>query len=153
MNFETRTPGWAASFFDNCTGFFYVHYTTHETNGFTSHPKDEAMVKCLADTGVTTGTRTRGLERNFAVQVLLLMLLILSPNFIIIFVSVVVTAAKRQDIVIGSTTFSLTERVQKCMEMLRLRVRNSANPGGDMQKCLRQMTTTRGKTSWIHQRS
>ena len=81
MNFETRTPGWAASFFDNCTGFFYVHYTTHETNGFTSHPKDEAMVKCLADTGVTTGTRTRGLERNFAVQVLLLMLLILSPKF------------------------------------------------------------------------
>ncbi|XP_033641486.1 lachesin-like [Asterias rubens] len=55
----------------------------------------------------------------------------------------IITAAKRQDIVIGSTTFSLTERVQKCMEMLRLRVRNSANPGGDMQKCLRQMTTTR----------
>ncbi len=27
--------------------FFYVHYTTHGTNGFTSHPI-EAMVKCLA---------------------------------------------------------------------------------------------------------
>ena len=23
-------------------------YTTHGTNSFTSHPKDEAMVKCLA---------------------------------------------------------------------------------------------------------
>ena len=31
-----------------CTGFFYIRYTTHGTNGFTSHPKDEAMVKCLA---------------------------------------------------------------------------------------------------------
>ena len=31
-----------------CTGFFYVRYTTHWTNGVTSHPKDEAMVKCLA---------------------------------------------------------------------------------------------------------
>ena len=30
------------------TGFFYMHYTTQGTNGFTSHPKDEAMVKCLA---------------------------------------------------------------------------------------------------------
>ncbi len=31
------------------TGFFYVHYTTHETYGFSSHPKGEAiMVKCLA---------------------------------------------------------------------------------------------------------
>ena len=30
-------------------GFFYVHYTTHRTYSFTSHPKDEAiMVKCLA---------------------------------------------------------------------------------------------------------
>ena len=32
----------------SCTGFYYMHYTTHGTNGFTSHPKDEAMVKCLA---------------------------------------------------------------------------------------------------------
>ena len=30
-------------------GFVYVHYTTHGTYSFTSHPKDEAiMVKCLA---------------------------------------------------------------------------------------------------------
>ena len=29
-------------------GSFYMRYTTHGTNGFTSHPKDEAMVKCLA---------------------------------------------------------------------------------------------------------
>ena len=34
---------------DKCTGFFYVHYTTHGTYSFTSYPKDEAiMVKCLA---------------------------------------------------------------------------------------------------------
>ena len=36
-------------FHDKCCGFFYVHYTTHGTYTFTSHPKDEAiMVKCLA---------------------------------------------------------------------------------------------------------
>ena len=35
-------------FFKKCTGFFFVRYTTHRTNGFTCHPKDEAMVKCLA---------------------------------------------------------------------------------------------------------
>ncbi len=42
------TPGRTPSLFDKCTGFFYMHYTTHETNGFTSHPKEEAiMVTCL----------------------------------------------------------------------------------------------------------
>ena len=36
-------------FHDKCPGFFYVHYITHGTYSFTSHPKDEAiMVKCLA---------------------------------------------------------------------------------------------------------
>ena len=36
-------------FHDKCPGFFYVHYTTHGTYSFTSHPKDEAiMVECLA---------------------------------------------------------------------------------------------------------
>ena len=36
-------------FHDKCPGFFYVHYTTHGTYSFTSHPKDEAiMVKCHA---------------------------------------------------------------------------------------------------------
>ena len=36
-------------FHNKCPGFFYVHYTTHGTYSFTSHPKDEAiMVKCLA---------------------------------------------------------------------------------------------------------
>ena len=36
-------------FHDKCPGFFYVHYTTHGTYSFTSHPKGEAiMVKCLA---------------------------------------------------------------------------------------------------------
>ena len=35
-------------FHDKCPGFFYVHYTTHGTYSFTSHPKDKAiMVKCL----------------------------------------------------------------------------------------------------------
>ena len=35
------TPGRTPSLFDKCTGFFYMPYTTHGTNGFTSHPKDE----------------------------------------------------------------------------------------------------------------
>ena len=36
-------------FHDECSGFFYVHYTTHGTYSFTSYPKDEAiMVKCFA---------------------------------------------------------------------------------------------------------
>ena len=30
-------------FHDKCPGFFYVHYTTHWTYSFTSHPKDEAI--------------------------------------------------------------------------------------------------------------
>ena len=40
-------------FHDKCPTcrFFYVHYTTHGTYSFTSHPKDEAiMVKCLCYT-------------------------------------------------------------------------------------------------------
>ena len=44
-----ETPGQAPSLNDKCPGFFYVHYTTHGTYSFTSHPKDEAItVKCLA---------------------------------------------------------------------------------------------------------
>ena len=44
-----EAPGQAPSLYDKCPGFFYVHYTTHGTYSFTSHPKDEAiMVKCLA---------------------------------------------------------------------------------------------------------
>ena len=44
-----ETLGQALLFHDKCPGFFYVHYTTHRTYSFTSHPKDEAiMVKCLA---------------------------------------------------------------------------------------------------------
>ena len=36
-------------FHDKCPGFFYVHYTTHRTYSFTTHPKDEAIeVKCLS---------------------------------------------------------------------------------------------------------
>ena len=34
---------------DKCPGLLYVHYTTHGTYSFTSHPKDEViMIKCLA---------------------------------------------------------------------------------------------------------
>ena len=43
-----RTPGQTPSFFDKSTGFFYMRYTTHGPKGFTSHQKNEAMVKCLA---------------------------------------------------------------------------------------------------------
>ena len=40
---------WGKLFHDKCPGFFYVHYTTHGTYSFMSHPKDEAiMIKCLA---------------------------------------------------------------------------------------------------------
>ena len=35
---RTRNPGQTPSLFDKFTGFFYIHYTTHGTNGFTSHP-------------------------------------------------------------------------------------------------------------------
>ncbi len=43
------TLGQTLSLYDKCTGFLYVHYTTHETLGFMSHMKDAAiMVKCLA---------------------------------------------------------------------------------------------------------
>ena len=36
-------------FYDKCPGFFYMHYTTHGTYSFTSHPKNEAItVTCLA---------------------------------------------------------------------------------------------------------
>ena len=48
--FVTRvgTPGRTPALFDKCTWFFYMRNKTHVTIGFTSHPKDEAMVKCLA---------------------------------------------------------------------------------------------------------
>ena len=45
---QTRNTRAAPSLYCKCTGFFYVRHTTHGTNGFTSHPNDEAMVKCLA---------------------------------------------------------------------------------------------------------
>ena len=43
------------SFSISALGYFTCVYTTHGTNGFTSHPKDEAMVMCLKDTSVTAG--------------------------------------------------------------------------------------------------
>ena len=62
-------------FYNKCPGFFYVHYTTHGTYSFTSHPKDEAiMVKCLAqghkrrDTRVQH-TRPLGLLSSFNKQI------------------------------------------------------------------------------------
>ena len=36
------TPGRTPSLSDKCTGFFFVCYTTHGTNGLMSNPKDEA---------------------------------------------------------------------------------------------------------------
>ena len=44
-------------FLISALGSFTWVYTTHGTNGFTSHSKGEAMVKCLAfeDTSVTAG--------------------------------------------------------------------------------------------------
>ena len=57
---KPETPGQTPSLNEECTGFFYVHYTTHGTYSFTSHPKDEAiMVKCLAQ-----GHKCRYLESN-----------------------------------------------------------------------------------------
>ena len=47
-----ETPGQAPSL--SRPVFFYVHYTTHGTYSFTSHPKDEAIV-LLKDTSATTG--------------------------------------------------------------------------------------------------
>ena len=48
-HFAAIPEGKPLLFHDKCPGFFYVHYTTHGTYTFTSHPKDEAiMVKCLA---------------------------------------------------------------------------------------------------------
>ena len=46
---QPGTSGRTPSLFNERTVFFYMpFYTTHGTNGFTSHPKDEAMDKCLA---------------------------------------------------------------------------------------------------------
>ena len=45
---QPGTPERTPFFFDKCTGFFYMRYITYGTYGFTSHSKDEAMVKCLA---------------------------------------------------------------------------------------------------------
>ena len=57
---KPETPGQTPSLNDKCTGFFYVHYTTHGTYSFTSHPKDEAiMVKRLAQ-----GQKCRYRESN-----------------------------------------------------------------------------------------
>ena len=57
---KPETPGQTPSLNDKCTGFFYVHYTTHGTYSFTSHPKDEAiMVKCFAQ-----GHKCRYVESN-----------------------------------------------------------------------------------------
>ena len=54
---QPETPGRTGpSLFDKCTGFVHMRYTTHETNGFTSHPKDEAMISVLRkDISVTAG--------------------------------------------------------------------------------------------------
>ena len=48
-----------------CTGVFYVRYTTHGTNGFTSHLTDEApwLRVLLEDTEDTTVNRSHTLTR------------------------------------------------------------------------------------------
>ncbi len=47
---KLRMPGQTPFLYDKYTGIFDVHYTTHGTYGFTSHPKNEAiMVKCLSE--------------------------------------------------------------------------------------------------------
>ena len=60
---EPETPGQTPSLNDKCTGFFYVHYTTHGTYMyiFMSHPKDEAIMVLsvlLKDTSATTENQT-----------------------------------------------------------------------------------------------
>ena len=42
-------------FHDKCPVFFYVHYTTHGTYGFTSHPNDETIMVKLKETSAATG--------------------------------------------------------------------------------------------------
>ena len=48
---------------DSCAGFFYIYLTTHWTNNFTPHPKDEASWLSVLLQGqiVTTGTQTHSL--------------------------------------------------------------------------------------------
>ena len=48
--------GWTPFLFDKYTGFFYVRYTTHGTNGLTSHPKAKQWLSVLLkDTSVIAG--------------------------------------------------------------------------------------------------
>ena len=55
------------SLIEKCNGFFHMYYTTHGTNGFTPHPKDEAIKVFEAYSGtslktsVQTETRTHTL--------------------------------------------------------------------------------------------
>ena len=60
-----RNKGRTPFFFDKCTGFFCMRHTTHGTDGFTSHPKDD---KCLGvllkDTSVTAGDSKPHSDQN-----------------------------------------------------------------------------------------
>ena len=42
-------PGQIHSLYNKCTGFFYVHYTTHWTYGLASHLKDAAKQPGICD--------------------------------------------------------------------------------------------------------
>ena len=54
------------AFHDKCPEFFYVHYTTHGTYSFTSHPKDEAiMAKWLAQGHKRRDRARPGFEPTF----------------------------------------------------------------------------------------
>ena len=61
---QTQTPRRTPSLSDKSTGFSHLHYTTHGTNGFMSHPKDTAIMVSsvlLKDPSVTTRTQTHTL--------------------------------------------------------------------------------------------
>ena len=60
---KPETPGQTPSLKDKCTGLFYVHYTTHGTYSFTSHPKGRRTKQLrlsvlLKDTSAAAGNRT-----------------------------------------------------------------------------------------------
>ena len=57
---KPETPGQTPSLNDKCTGFFYVHYTTHGAYSFTSHPKDYGKVSCSR-----TQVQLPGIEPTF----------------------------------------------------------------------------------------
>ena len=60
------TPGRTPSLYNKCTVHFYVHYTTHRTVGFTSHPKDAVIMVKETSLGIETRTNTLLITNNRA---------------------------------------------------------------------------------------